>query len=128
MNEEETPSDHEINKMISRSDEEFALFTKVDKERYERDKKIYPNFSPDMNYRLLTDSEVPEWVKYVEGKLLIKLLLLLLRLLLVLVKIFFEIFFLIFLVKKEKEIGLRKRRKNYNLNAYAAYDENLDKM
>lgn len=64
---EEIPNDHEVNKMLARSDEEFAIFTRMDKERYERDKKVFPNFNPDTSYRLLTEDLVPMWVKETRG-------------------------------------------------------------
>lgn len=38
---EEIPNDEEINKIISRSEEEFEFFLKLDLERYKEDKKFY---------------------------------------------------------------------------------------
>ncbi len=41
----------------------------MDQERYEKDKEVYSNFKyPNSeekfyNYRLITDDEVPEWLK-----------------------------------------------------------------
>ena len=69
----EVPDDDQLNEMISRSDEEFALFTKMDKERYGEEKKDFlvkeiqerhgEVHHKHINYRLIQDWEVPDWVK-----------------------------------------------------------------
>lgn len=64
--EDEIPNDEEINKMLSRTEEEVALFTELDRLRYEQEKLIYPNFDPEKNYRLMGLNDVPEWLKHVE--------------------------------------------------------------
>lgn len=83
--ETEIPTDDQINEIISRSPEEYEIFTKIDQDRYvvenrdRRIKEIYDymardhakrglpmpqNFSPaHVNYRLLQDWEVPEWIR-----------------------------------------------------------------
>jgi len=60
--EEEIPKDEEINHMLARGDEEFQLFNELDKQRYERDKKLYPSVKEN-NYRLMKYDQVPDWVK-----------------------------------------------------------------
>lgn len=73
--EDEIPDDSQINEYISRSDEEFKIFEKMDQERYlnenkyEKLKEIKENMGYDdetikkINYRLLQEYEVPSWVK-----------------------------------------------------------------
>lgn len=39
--ENEIPNDEQLNEMISRSDEEFNLFTKMDQKRYEEENKNF---------------------------------------------------------------------------------------
>lgn len=71
--ENEVPDDDQLNEMISRSDEEFQLFQQMDKERYVEEKKdmimneimervsvVHPKH---INYRLMQEYEVPDWVK-----------------------------------------------------------------
>lgn len=53
--------------MLARNEEELVIFTRMDKERYERDKKVYPNFRENTNYRLMTYDQVPSWVKQKTG-------------------------------------------------------------
>eukprot|EP00347_Sterkiella_histriomuscorum_P012579 403368026 len=76
-NETEIPNDDQINDIISRDVEEYEIFTRMDQERYIEEKKEermeeirrryeregrQTNLS-NMNYRLLQDWEVPEWIK-----------------------------------------------------------------
>jgi hypothetical protein len=51
---EEIPNDEEVNKIISRSENEFELFQELDRKKYQIDRKIYSNFSENYNYRLMT--------------------------------------------------------------------------
>ena len=80
--ETEIPNDDQINEIISRSPEEYEIFTKMDQERYIQEGKdarlreIYeymqiehqkkgipiPNIQ-NINYRLIQEFEVPEWIK-----------------------------------------------------------------
>ena len=60
---EEIPNDEEVNKIISRNDNEFELFQDLDKKRYQMDKKIYSNFSESVNYRLMPYEMVPSFIK-----------------------------------------------------------------
>jgi ATP-dependent helicase STH1/SNF2 len=72
--EDEIPSDEQINEMISRSDDEFIIFQRMDQERYESERKeerineilkkghIDVNVTKHFNYRLMQEYEVPEWV------------------------------------------------------------------
>lgn len=80
--ETEIPNDDQINEIISRSPEEYEIFTKMDQERYilenkearmreiqmfyydEHQKKglPLPNVQ-NINYRLIQEFEVPEWIK-----------------------------------------------------------------
>ena len=72
--ENEVPDDDQLNEMISRSDEEFIQFQQDDKERYEEEKKeacmqeIKEKFGEQqhkhVNYRLMQEWEVPDWVKH----------------------------------------------------------------
>jgi len=67
---DEIPDDEQINEMIARHEDEFSFYQQIDQERYEREKRLYPNFKyPQkgegkyVNYRLMTLEEVPAWVK-----------------------------------------------------------------
>jgi ATP-dependent helicase STH1/SNF2 len=70
--EDEIPNDEQINEMIARSDEEFNIFQNMDLERYEKEnkedrlkeiiKKGHIDTSKHINYRLLQEHEVPDWV------------------------------------------------------------------
>ena len=72
--ENEVPDDDQLNEMISRSEEEFNLFQEMDKQRYEEEKKdmIMKTIKErpcevhhkHVNYRLMQDWEVPDWVKH----------------------------------------------------------------
>jgi ATP-dependent helicase STH1/SNF2 len=72
--EDEVPTDEQVNEMIARNEEEFKFYEAMDAERYQRENKdqklreIFPQTSLDhtikhINYRLLQDYEVPEWVR-----------------------------------------------------------------
>ncbi len=80
--ETEIPNDDQINEIISRSPEEYEIFTKMDQERYlleSREARLreiqeywqgehlkkgvaMPNLQ-NVNYRLIQEFEVPEWIK-----------------------------------------------------------------
>lgn len=72
--ESEVPNDFEMNQMLARGEEELKLFTQMDEEMYLREgkeekmKKIM-EMRPGLkdysriNYRLIQDWEVPEWIK-----------------------------------------------------------------
>ena len=64
--EDEIPNDEEINKIMARDDDEFELFQELDKLRYEQEKRYYPNFNPEINYRLTVYEEIPEWIRELE--------------------------------------------------------------
>lgn len=55
----EIPSDEEVNRLISRNDDEFELFMKIDAERAEEDLKANGG---QERARLMTKEEMPEWV------------------------------------------------------------------
>jgi superfamily II DNA/RNA helicase len=73
--EDEILNDEQINEDISRNNEEFEKFQQMDQERYEREKKderlneiknkldLTEEQLKSVNYRLLQEFEVPEWVK-----------------------------------------------------------------
>lgn len=82
--ESEIPTDDQINEIISRSAEEYELFTRLDQERYiveGRDRRVQeifnfmekehakrgvpmPHINPaNINYRLTQDWEVPDWIR-----------------------------------------------------------------
>ena len=73
--EDEILNDEQINEDISRNDEEFEKFQEMDKERYIKEKKderlkeikkilnLNEEQIKTINYRLLQEFEVPEWVK-----------------------------------------------------------------
>ena len=73
--EDEILNDEQINEDISRTDEEFEKFQEMDKERYLNEKKeerleeiknklnLNEEQLKNINYRLLQEFEVPEWVK-----------------------------------------------------------------
>ena len=57
------PGDAEVNAMLARNDEELELYSKMDQERYERDRSKYNNIEETSYYRLLKEYEVPEWIR-----------------------------------------------------------------
>jgi len=72
---EEVFTDEELNEVISRNEEEYTLFMQMDQERYVREdrsarialikeRKPQKASLPDekINYRLIQDWEVPEWI------------------------------------------------------------------
>jgi len=73
--EDEILNDEQINEDISRNNEEFEKFQEMDKERYIKEKKderlkeikkklnLNEEQIKTVNYRLLQEFEVPEWVK-----------------------------------------------------------------
>ena len=73
--EDEILNDEQINEDISRTDEEFEKFQKMDQERYLNEKReerleeiknklnLNEEQLKNINYRLLQEFEVPEWVK-----------------------------------------------------------------
>jgi SNF2 family DNA or RNA helicase len=72
--EDEVPTDEQVNEMLARSDEEFHIFQRMDLERYEKENKEDkerdlldrygedPDTTKQMNYRLVQEHEVPEWI------------------------------------------------------------------
>lgn len=61
-------NDEEMNKMLARNEEELIIFGQMDKERYERDRRIYPHFKENTSYRLLQPNEVPDWIQNEESE------------------------------------------------------------
>ena len=75
--EQETPTDEQINDMIARDVGEYEVFAQMDQERYAQEKKEERlaeikrrfelqgrHFNPfSVNYRLMQEWEVPEWIK-----------------------------------------------------------------
>lgn len=71
--ENEVPDDDQLNEMISRSEEEFNLFQEMDNQRYIEEQKdvrlreIKEKYGEaqhkHINYRLMQEWEVPDWVK-----------------------------------------------------------------
>lgn len=65
---DEIPNDELVNRYISRDEFEFEAFNKIDDERYERDSKTYEHFvdprvsDKKINYRLMGEQEIPEWL------------------------------------------------------------------
>ena len=74
---DEVFTDEQLNEVISRNDEEYELFNRMDQERYKlaeekkaerialiREKKPWKANLPDekINYRLIQDWEVPQWI------------------------------------------------------------------
>lgn len=75
--ENEIPDDEAINELLARSEGEYALFQEMDEERYAREdkdkqmKRIQDNIPKEsqitqINYRLMQEFEVPDWVKIKE--------------------------------------------------------------
>lgn len=72
--ENEVPDDDQLNEMLSRSDDEFIMFTEMDKERYNKEGKeaIMDEIKKrqgeiqhkHINYRLMQEWEVPDWVRH----------------------------------------------------------------
>ena len=72
----EVPSDDQINEMLARSNEEQNLFEELDRERYEKEDKegklleIRKNMKipssqlHKINYRLVQTYEVPDWIQF----------------------------------------------------------------
>ena len=71
--ENEVPDDDQLNEMISRSDSEFQMFQEMDRKRYKEENKeviikeimerTQITHQKHINYRLIQEYEVPEWVK-----------------------------------------------------------------
>jgi hypothetical protein len=72
--ENEVPDDDQLNEMLARSEDEFIMFTDMDKKRYdEEDKDSIMNeikkrqgelHHKHINYRLMQEWEVPDWVRH----------------------------------------------------------------
>jgi len=60
------PNDHEINTMLARDEEELKLYDEMDRHRYEEDKHAFTHIDHYGRYRLMTEDEVPDWVKFTE--------------------------------------------------------------
>ena len=77
---DEILNDEQINEYIARNDEEFNKFQEMDQERYKREKKdeklkeikeklnLTDEQIKNVNYRLLQEYEVPDWVKITKEK------------------------------------------------------------
>lgn len=71
--ETEIPNDDQVNELIARTPEEYEIFTRMDQERYVREnrdarlKEIHQRYPQvnlaNVNYRLMQEWEVPEWIK-----------------------------------------------------------------
>ena len=78
--EDEILNDEQINEDIARNEEEFKKFQEMDQERYKREKKderlkeikeklnLNDEQMKNVNYRLLQEYEVPDWVKIPKEK------------------------------------------------------------
>ena len=78
--EDEILTDEQINEDIARNDEEFNKFQEMDQERYIKEKKeerlkeiqerlnLTDEQIKNVNYRLLQEYEVPDWVKITKEK------------------------------------------------------------
>lgn len=66
------PNDHEINTMLARDEEEVELYDEMDRHRYEEDKHLHKHIDHYGRYRLMTEEEVPDWVKFTEEEKEIK--------------------------------------------------------
>ena len=78
--EDDILTDEQINEDIARNEEEFNKFQEMDQERYKREKKeerlkeikeklnLNDEQIKSVNYRLLQEYEVPEWVKITKEK------------------------------------------------------------
>ena len=78
--EDEILNDEQINEDIARNEEEFNKFQEMDQERYLREKKeerlkqiqeklnLTDEQMKNVNYRLLQEYEVPDWVKITDEK------------------------------------------------------------
>ena len=78
--EDEILNDEQINEDIARNEEEFNKFQEMDQERYKREKKeerlkeiqekmgLTDEQMKTVNYRLLQEYEVPDWVKLTKEK------------------------------------------------------------
>ena len=61
-------NNREINRMLARDDEEFEMYEEFDRMRYDEEKQTYSNFEYGVNYRLMPESEVPDYIKIKEEK------------------------------------------------------------
>ena len=78
--EDEILNDEQINEDIARNEEEFNKFQEMDQERYKREKRderlqeiktklnLNDEQMKNVNYRLLQEYEVPDWVKITKEK------------------------------------------------------------
>lgn len=64
MDEDDIPTDKEVNEMLARSNDEFELFQKMDKDRAERDRAEAKRIGRSEPLpRLMADEELPEWLR-----------------------------------------------------------------
>jgi len=79
--ENEIPTDQQLNEMLARNEKEFELFEKMDRERYVIEKKDealklisekmgISNVNENYNYRLTQEYELPSWLIIEEPKVL----------------------------------------------------------
>ena len=54
--------------MLAREEEEFEMYQEFDRLRYEQEKHIYHNFAYGVNYRLMPEEDVPDFIKIKEEK------------------------------------------------------------
>ena len=54
--------------MLARDEEEFEMYEEFDRMRYEEEKQIYANFEYGVNYGLMPETEVPDYIKIKEEK------------------------------------------------------------
>lgn len=64
QDEEDIPSDKQINEMLARSNQEYELFQKMDKERAEKDRLEAKRMGlKEPPPRLMSDEELPAWLR-----------------------------------------------------------------
>eukprot|EP01080_Neovahlkampfia_damariscottae_P009826 gene9826-2148_t len=67
--EAEIPNDEQLNKIIARGDEEENLFNKMDKERENYEIEYWKKLKLPRQGRLMTEDELPEWLKNMDENL-----------------------------------------------------------
>jgi hypothetical protein len=64
LDEDDIPTDKEVNEMLARTNDEFELFQKMDKERAERERAEAKRLGrAEPLPRLMADDELPEWLR-----------------------------------------------------------------
>jgi ATP-dependent helicase STH1/SNF2 len=62
----ETPDDDTFNQIIARGEKEYDLFTEMDINREKEEKEYYKKLKKKVPSRLMTEEDLPDWLKNIE--------------------------------------------------------------